>query len=251
MPFEEIVMLLLMFKEKNALCQYLLGLHYVSGLTMATWKALQSIFLPLIEGLFIWTSLSGPWCGRRDGWGQDCFEQLLHIQSASVLLVSLESFGSFRKVAMLSYYYGLEMPWLRAWKGLCRKFDFWRHWEPFKLVFIIFITIPMTQIIWNKHYRFLRPEPFHQVISLHFIKKDPVRNIVKAYATPRGISFCNVSYRVLFIKCNEITWMKFLVIWHEAMVWWRLLEVKEATVLHHPRTTLAINKCSLNTDCVL
>lgn len=97
-------------KKKNDLHPYLLGLHYVSGLTMATWKALQSIFLPLIEGLFIWTSLSGPWCGRRDGWGGDCFEQLLHIQSASVLLFPLESSGSFRKVAMLPYWYGWEKP---------------------------------------------------------------------------------------------------------------------------------------------
>lgn len=89
----------------NALRQYLLGLHYVSGLTMTTWKALQSIFLPLIEGLFIWTSLRGPWYGRRDGWGGDCFEQLLHIQSANILLFPSESFGS-RKVAMLPYRYG-------------------------------------------------------------------------------------------------------------------------------------------------
>lgn len=103
----------------------------VSRLTIATWKAPQSIFLPLIEGLFIWTGLIGPVVLQkaRRRLAEAAIPYSVHMASRlCIFTVLFKSSVSYRKCFSIDINGNSPQLQCRAWIAL------W--WTPFRVVFL-------------------------------------------------------------------------------------------------------------------
>lgn len=108
----------------------------VSRLTIATWKALQSIFLLLIEGLFIWTGLIGPVVLRKARRRLVEAAILYSVHTTSrlcIFTVLFKSSVSSRKCRSIAIYGNSAQLQCRAWIAL------W--WRPFRVVVFPWIGV--------------------------------------------------------------------------------------------------------------